>query len=112
MRTLTPLVAAGLAALLIQACAHERPAAVSRDILLDSLAADSAGAAMLDDLFAEKHETLMTMLEAREAAGTPDPAALEARSLVAAAEEMYLYGETAVALRLLDDAAAILRRNR
>jgi hypothetical protein len=110
MRTLSAVLAAGLAALLLQACAHERPAA-SRFIFLDSLAADSIGAATLDELFLERHAAVESLLAARGGAERPDPAVVEARALVAAAEEMYLYGRTLAALRILDEASTILRRN-
>jgi hypothetical protein len=112
MRALMPLVAVGLAALVLQACAGERSTAIPRDILLDSLEIDSVGAAILDGLFTEKYGAVTAMLADREADGAADLAAIEARALVAAAEEMFLHGRTHLALQLLDDAAVLLRRNR
>ena len=110
MRALIAVIAAGLAALVLQACAHERPAS-ARIVFADSLAVDSLGASMLDDLFLERHGAVTALLSDRGGAERRDPAALEAKAFVAAAEEMYLYGRTLAALRILDEASALLRRN-
>ncbi len=113
MRALIALATASLAALMLMSCASGRPAAPPPPPAPDSLAADSLGAAAIDDLFAEKYATLAATLAARASADPQlDTDALEARSLVAAAEEMYLYGKTLVAIRLLDEASTLLRRNR
>lgn len=112
MRALTALAAACLAALMICSCASEKPAAGSLAAIGDSVGAGASGAAALDELFVARYGAVASQLVPRESAAQPDPDAVEARSLVAAAEEMYLYGKTLVAIRLLDEAATLLRRNR
>ena len=111
MREVTAHCAAGLAVLLFLSCASSRPAESPGAGGADSLAAivDSAGTA-IDDLFIENHAALLMELAPKEREPRVDPRVIEARSLVTAAEELYLRGRTLPALRLLDDAVAILRR--
>ena len=112
MRALIAIAAALLAMLMLHSCAAERPSSAALAASPESLAADSLGNAALDALFTRKYGAVAAALAARESAEEPDADALEARSLVAAAEEMYLYGKTLVAIRLLDEASTLLRRNR
>jgi hypothetical protein len=111
MREIAAHGAAFLAVLLLLSCASSRPASIPRTGEADSLAAapDSLGSTA-DTLFVEKHVALLEELAPRERDPRVDPPAIEARSLVTAAEEMYLRGKIVLALKLLDDAHAILRR--
>ena len=111
MREIMAHGAAGLAVLLLLSCASWRPASIPGTGEEDSLAAarDSLGSTA-DTLFVEKHIALLEALVPREREPRVDPLAIEARSLVTAAEEMYLRGKIVLALKLLDDADAILRR--
>jgi hypothetical protein len=111
MREIAAQSAAGLAMLVILSCAAPRSASVPGTTEADSLAAvEDSLASTTDELFIEKHVAVLELLAPREREGQIDPRVIEARSLVTAAEEMYLRGRAMLALRLLDDADIILRR--
>lgn len=110
MRTLNMPIALSLAVLSILACANGKSAhpvldPESRDVAFE----DSLGKELLDEIFVERYGSISAELSRRETSERPDPAVIEARAFVDAAEEMYLFGRTYIALRLLEKAAALLR---
>jgi hypothetical protein len=110
MRALTGCLLGWLAALLVLSCASTKPALAPASGQADSLVTlAKMEDAMAGDLFVERHAAFLDTLDAKERAGF-GPRLVEARSLVAAAEEMYLRGRTVLALDLLDDAETLLRK--
>jgi hypothetical protein len=112
--TITRCVAA-LAALLMLSCASSGPApglgrgAPEGDESPSAAPApgNSSGA---DGRFIALHAALLEELSPLESAALPDHRAIEARSIIAGAEEMYLRGKTQIGLELLGEAEAALKR--
>jgi len=112
MRAVIGLCIAGFAAFTPLSCAHRGHASISREAAADGLlVADSLEAASYDDLFVEKHGALIKELDREEREERAVALLIEARSLVSAAEEMYLEGKVLLAIRLLERAEDILRRD-
>jgi len=114
MRPMTTVFAAGLVvALLAASCAHQRPASMPGVITNDSLAAlsDSLEIVAYDDLFVQKHARLTEKLLKIPEERTMDPRTIEARSLVAVGEELYLMGKTREAVRLMEEAELLLEQD-
>jgi len=107
------LCAVGLTALFAVSCGASRPASRPESGGADTLAAftDSIESTSADDLFIEKHAALITELGKREDAAGFEARTAEVRSFLEAAEELYLRGRTAAALRLLDEARRMLRQD-
>jgi len=109
MRALTVWLVGGLAALALLSCASTKQPSAAVSAADSSIALADTTAAIAEDLFVERHMALLNTLDMRERTGF-DPRLVEARSFVAAAEEMYLRGKTDLALGLLDDADTLLRK--
>jgi len=73
--------------------------------------ADSAGTAGLELMFGELHAYLVGELGAPRRPEKVDALLAEVRSIIEAAEEFYLEGETLTAIRLLTEAEVLLRTN-
>jgi hypothetical protein len=114
MRPLTNRFAAGLVALLTVSCAASGPAPISVLADADSLSTvtDSLELAAYDDIYVAKHADLIKELTKREEGGETAGRLIEARSLVAASEELYLRGMFAAAIKLLDEASRTLIQDR
>ena len=104
---------ASLAASLILSCATPRPASLAPPVGGDSLSApnDSLEIAAYDDIYVEKHMSLVREISEREKRGEPEGRLMEARSLVTASEELYLRGMFDAAIKLLDEASRALRQD-
>jgi hypothetical protein len=113
MRPLMRWFAASLVSLLAVSCATSRPASIPEPVGADSLffPSDSLEAAAYDNIYIELHAGLVKELGEREKSGGADTRLVEARSLVAASEELYLRGMFGAALRLLDEASRTLRQD-
>jgi len=111
MRPIKAVRTVGLVvALLAMSCAHERPAATPGLRGNDSLPAfsDSLEIEAYNDLYIHRHARVIEELEKRDEEGRMDARTVEARSIVAASEELYLIGKFRVAVRLLEEAELLL----
>jgi hypothetical protein len=113
MRAVTALCAA-VAALgfALSACAGGKSASAPSATVgeADSALIDSLDASAYEDLFAAKHAQLMKEIQERRESGNPETFVLEALSLAAASEEMYLRGRLDLAVKLLDEASRNLEQ--
>lgn len=113
MRQVARSCAAGLVALLAVSCGASRPAVVPGNGGADTLSAfaDSIEIAALDEIFIEKHASLIAEFARREKESALEAGVVEARSFVDAAEELYLRGRIVAATRLLDEADRLLKQD-
>ncbi len=113
MRAVTALFAAAAAlGLALAACAGGKSASAPPVTAgeADSVSIDSLDASAYEDIFAAKHAQLMRDIQERRESGTPESLLLEALSLAAAGEEMYLRGRLDLAVKLLDEASRNLEQ--
>ncbi len=114
MRAMTSACFVALAAFLL-ACGSMRTAekpSVPRVDPASSIAPASEDLANPDSVFVARHLTLLAELSPLESVPTPDLRAMEARSILAGAETMYLLGRTEIALELLGEAETALKTER
>jgi hypothetical protein len=108
MRSVLNCCVRWLVFVLVVSCAHHSPSGRGSADTSSSLA-DSIRAAACDDLFVEKHASLIKELAERERKEEPDVRLIEADSLVSASEELYLTGLLDAAIRLLNEAELLLK---
>lgn len=72
---------------------------------------DSTSASAHEELFFELHAELIEKLDSMESAQELSPDAVEADSIVKAAEDLYLRGNLTEALKLLEEAKRILEQS-
>jgi hypothetical protein len=111
MRQVTALCAAALA-IACSACAGGTAASAPPAMVVDADSAlfDSLDTSAHEDLFAAKHAHLLMEIRELRESGTPETLILEALSLAAAGEEMYLRGRLDLAVKLLDEASRNLEQ--
>ena len=108
MRSILNCCANGLVFVLVASCAQESAANRGGADTVSS-PADSIRAAACDDLFVEKHASLIRELAEREQGNKPDVRFVEVGSLVSASEELYLTGMLEEAVALLDEAELLIQ---
>lgn len=113
MREVITQCAAWLAALLLLSCASSKPASDTSARESDRSARTAPAPELVssaDARFIARHAAILEALSPLDSAAVTDPRAVDARSIMAGAEEMYLRGRTEIALELLGEAEAALKR--
>lgn len=109
MRELVKFLAAGSLVLFLACCAPRHHAGEEAGSGAAGKS-DSLGEASLEELFFESYGELLSELEKREEDGKREIELIEARSIMETAERVYLDGNTALAIELIEQAEQLLRR--
>ncbi|MCK4236952.1 MAG: hypothetical protein KAX38_07515 [Candidatus Krumholzibacteria bacterium] len=112
MLDLMKLLAAASLALLVIGCASYPPSErlSEEDRITTAAEEDSLEKASLDELFIELYGDVLRELERMEKNGERNIGLIETRSIVRIAEEVYLEGNTFLAIKLLNEAELHLRQ--
>jgi len=101
------------AAFLMLSCASSRPApepGAREDAQSQPTAAAPIDSSSAETRFIARHAALIEELAPLESGTFPDARAVEARAVMAGAEEMFLLGKPEIALELLGEAETALKR--